>query len=434
MSYFLSDPVGGGRYWIDIEHLDEEDRSLIDLFDDSGSSYSKVDAAWQALNRGIICDDLAKTLDLDQLPPFSLEEEYCFVRRFFSPVWFVYCYFLRLFLLKNPFRETRAFLKAFKIHRLNLFAKYNEYPDFDSFKSTLVRSNPLVSVIIPTLNRYEYLYDVMRDLEQQDYKNFEVIVVDQSEHFDRAFYDQFNLKLDLIQQKEKALWQARNEAVRRSQANYLLLYDDDSRVDADWIRQHMKCLDYFEADISSGVSLSLVGADVPPDYSYFRWSGQLDTGNVLLRRNVFRKVGLFDRQFEKQRMGDCEFGLRCHINHLKNISNPIAKRVHLKVGTGGLRQMGSWDAFRPKSLLSPRPIPSVLYLCRRYFGNRAAGFMLIKAVLPSIVPYRFKGNKAILVFGTLLGLLLLPLVLIQVLVSWQRSSRMLFDGPKIDVL
>jgi glycosyltransferase involved in cell wall biosynthesis len=29
---------------------------------------------------------------------------------------------------------------------------------------------PLVSVIIPTLNRYVYLKDVMEDLEKQDYK------------------------------------------------------------------------------------------------------------------------------------------------------------------------------------------------------------------------------------------------------------------------
>ena len=430
-SYFLKESAGGVQYWVDVEKLEEKERQLIDYFDSSGSTYSKLDGAWQALNRGIICHESSKSLDLSQLGSLSLEEEYRFVRRFFSPVWVVYCYFLRLVLLKNPFLETRAFLKALKIPRLDLFAKYKRYQSFGSFESTLVKSRPLVSVIIPTLNRYEYLYDVMRDLEQQDYRNFEVIVVDQSEQYDEGFYDQFDLKLNLIQQKEKALWLARNEAVRRSQGDYMLLYDDDSRVDPDWIRLHMKCLDYFDVDISSGVSLSVIGAVVPPDYSYFRWSGQLDTGNVLVRRHVFRKVGLFDRQFEKQRMGDCEFGLRCHINGLRNISNPLAKRTHLKVGTGGLRQMGSWDAFRPRSLLSPRPIPSVLYLCRQYFGTQAAILLLLKFVPPSVVPYRFKRVKYLLLIGYLLAIPLLPLITIQVLISWVRATKMLKSGPKI---
>lgn len=102
--------------------------------------------------------------------------------------------------------------------------------------------------------------------------------------------------------------------------------------------------------MSSGVSLSTVGAEIPENYSYFCWSSQLDTGNVLLKKDIFRKIGLFDRQFEKQRMGDGEYGLRAYLAGYKNISNPKAKRIHLKVSQGGLRvKGGSWDAWRPKN-------------------------------------------------------------------------------------
>ena len=73
---------------------------------------------------------------------------------------------------------------------------------------------PKVSVIIPTLNRYKYLKDVLSDLEKQDYRNFEVIVCDQSDNFDEDFYNGWNLDLKLIRQEEKALWLARNTAVK----------------------------------------------------------------------------------------------------------------------------------------------------------------------------------------------------------------------------
>jgi Predicted glycosyltransferases len=169
---------------------------------------------------------------------------------------------------------------------------------------------------------------------------------------------------------------ARNKAIELSDSDYLLLFDDDSRVELDWIRNHIKCLDFFDADISSGTSISLVGDKVPDNYSFFKYSEQLDTGNVLIKRDVFKAIGLFDRQYEKQRMGDGEYGLRAFLFGFKNISNPYAQRLHLKVGTGGLRQMGSWDGFRPKKWFSPRPIPSVLYQFRKYYGNKMTIFNL----------------------------------------------------------
>ena len=291
-----------------------------------------------------------------------------------------------------------------------------------------------ISVVIPTLNRYEYLKDVLRDLERQDYQNFEVIVVDQSEPFRPEFYKDFDLSIRLIRQEEKALWLARNTAIQKAEGAYLLLFDDDSRVAPDWITQHLKCLDFFGAAISAGVSISVVGAKVPEHYRYFRWADQLDTGNVLVHRSVFEKAGLFDRQFEAQRQGDGEFGLRAYLAGFTSISNPYARRLHLKVPSGGLRQMGSWDGFRPKSWLAPRPVPSVLYLCRKYFGNRAAAYMLLKGVPPSLISYRFKRKPWMLMLGLPLSLLLLPLVAGQVWRSWYRASHLLREGARISTL
>jgi glycosyltransferase involved in cell wall biosynthesis len=289
-----------------------------------------------------------------------------------------------------------------------------------------------VSVIIPTLNRYPYLKDVLKDLEQQDYSNFEVIVVDQSEPFQEEFYDEFQLNINLIHQEEKALWLARNTAIKQSKGEYILLFDDDSRVDKDWITQHLKTLDFFKADLSSGVSISTQGAKVPANYAHFGISSQLDTGNVLLKKSVFKDLGLFDRQFEKQRMGDGEFGLRAYLSGYKNISNPYAKRLHLKVGSGGLRQMGSWDGFRPKKWLDPRPIPSVVYLFRSYHGNKAARWALLKTVPSSIMPYRYKSNSVMMLVGVLISIVISPLVFFQVWKSWSLASTKLKEGPMIE--
>ena len=82
--------------------------------------------------------------------------------------------------------------------------------------------------------------------------------------------------------------------------------------------------------------------------------------------------------------------MRCFLEGFKNISNPLGKRLHLKTNVGGLRDMGHWDGFRPKKILDPRPIPSVLYYTRKYFGNENAFLLLLINIPPSIMPYKLK--------------------------------------------
>jgi hypothetical protein len=94
--------------------------------------------------------------------------------------------------------------------------------------------------------------------------------------------------------------------------------------------------------------------------------------------------------------------------------------------------MGSWDAFRPKKLMSPRPIPSVLYLFRKYFGNKTARLMLIVSLPPSVLPYKHKGNRLLSFISYLLFLFIAPFVILQVIISWRHSSKMLKEGDKIE--
>lgn len=389
------------------------------------------DLGWTAFQQGVISKKNKPGYDVWQKIKLPIYDEYVFLRKNFHWAWVCYVLLLRLLTLNNPFTEILSFFNTRKITRADYSKNAASYPDYPTFQSTLIASQPLISVVIPTLNRYEYLKDVLHDLEKQTYKNFEVIVVDQTDAFRDDFYQGWSLDLKYWFQEEKALWKARNEAIQSSKGEYVLLYDDDSLVEANWIEEHIKTLDFFNADLSSGVSISTVGDNVPKNYSYFKWSDQLDTGNVLLKKSIFSEIGFFDRQFEKQRMGDGEYGLRAYLNGYKNISNPKAKRIHLKVSEGGLRQMGSWDGWRPKKLLGPRPVPSVLYLSRKYFGNQLTRFYILHSILPSLVPYQFKRNRMLKLISFVLIPFLLPLVCYQVWKSWKLSSEKLNEGHKL---
>ncbi|MDX1774844.1 glycosyltransferase family A protein [Oceanihabitans sediminis] len=389
----------------------------------------EYDLSWQALNKGYI-GGTASYASFEKVP---IEDEYRFIRKYFHPVWVLYVLLLRLLSFKNPIKEILAYHNTRNVKRSTYLQRPITNDGWQTFDSALVLDAPLVSVVIPTLNRYTYLKDVLSDLEQQDYKNFEVLVVDQSVPFQSDFYKAFDLNLRVIKQEEKALWLARNTAIKEAKGEFIALSEDDVRVNADWISTHLKCINFFKAQVSAGVFYP-EGQEIPKERSFFTLASQFATGNAMLYKGVFKQVGLFDRQFEKQRMGDGEFGMRVYLAGLKSVSNPYASCIDVKAGTGGLREMGSWDAFRPSNFFAPRPIPSVLYYFRKYFGKRAALLSLLRTVPISIFPYQFKKNKPFLVLGVLLSVLLLPVVVMQVVWSWRLASKKLKEGALIEEL
>ena len=420
----------GNNVWIDYQELSMMEKKMINYDEGySNKALNNWDASYQALMKGVIKNTSKNinTKDMELLPV----DIYRFTRKYHKTVW-IYATFFQRILFSNPIDELLGFWHTRKVKNINIFKTYYKYGDYFNYNSILIQTTPLVSIIIPTYNRYNSLRNVLDDIRKQIYTNFEVIVIDQSNSFKEQFYEDFDFNYNVIRQQKPALWKARNDGIKYAKSEYILFLDDDSRISSNWISEHLKCIDYFNADISSGVSISTIGAKVPENYSFFRWSDQLDTGNVLIKKEVFEKCGLFDKQFERMRMGDGEFGLRAYLNGFKNVSNPIASRIHLKIGQGGLRDMGHWDGFRPTNIFAPRPIASVLYYWRRYWQNDAAIRSCINIIPFSINPYFMKGKRIGYIISIFFFLLLLPIFLIQVLRSWIKSSKMINRGPDIE--
>lgn len=428
--YFSLQRDDGTFVFPNTSHLPDE--VLLHLIKDKG--YSDADAiaydlSWQAIKLGYIGAH-ATYSNFKKLP---VKDEYRFIKKNFHPVWSIYILLIRLVSLKNPFVEIPAWLASRSVQRVSLQDISLTYSDYYTSPSSLIEKKPLVTVVIPTLNRYTYLKNVLNDFEKQTYTNFEIVVVDQSQPYQEDFYSKFGLNIKLVRQEEPALWLARNTAVEKAEGTIIALSEDDVRIEKDWIENHLKCLDFFNAEISAGVFFP-EGRGIPKERSFFATASQFATGNAALYKTVFKKVGLFDRQFERQRMGDGEFGLRCYLAGIKSVSTPYASCIDVKAGTGGLREMGSWDAFRPKKWFSPRPVPSVLYFFIRYFGASRARWELLKTIPPSIIPYKFKKSKPMLVLGIIISFFVVPILLVQVRISWRRATVKIKQGPKINQL
>ncbi len=394
----------------------------------------KQDLAYSNLKEGIIPTNSQFREQEQNLVIIDIRDNYLFLSRYFSLPQRLYVLVLRLILLKNPIYEIYCFLYSINAKRKTL--KQKTYDNFKIFDSKLIINKPRVSVIIPTLNRYKYLKEVLKNLENQTYKNFEVIICDQSDNIQEEVYKNWNLDIKLIKQREKALWLARNTGIKCANGDYIALTEDDVELPTNWLENHLKCIEYFGVEISAGVFYndSVKHQYIKFEENCFKLSFQFPTGNTLLSKRVFEKVGLFDRQFEKQRMGDGEFGLRSLLGGFNIVSNPSAYIIDLKAPTGGLRQVGSWDSWRPTKLWHPRPIPSVLYFIRTYFGQKEMMYYIIKNVSQSFIPYKYKNNIISKILIKLLFFLWLPIAIFSVSISIIKAHKKFLEGQKIESL
>ena len=177
-------------------------------------SAEKLDLNYQKILNGNF--DLDFQYCDEQVP---LIDQYTFVRRMFKSVWVYFAFIVRLATFNNPIKEIKILLATRHIEKISPEVKLSKNQDFLYFSSKLIKDEPFISVIIPTLNRYSHLKNALNDLCNQDYRNFEVIVVDQSEQFDLSFYDSFLLNKVIIRQKERDYGERETELLKNVKEN-----------------------------------------------------------------------------------------------------------------------------------------------------------------------------------------------------------------------
>lgn len=141
--------------------------------------------------------------------------------------------------------------------------------------------SPLVSVVSLTYNRKEQVGNLLRALRQQDYRPFEVIIVDNASTDGTATFIEAEFpEVRLIQSPENLGNFSYNLGVEAARGVYLLMIDDDGLpAKADWIQQVVA---RFEANPRLGAVACTVRVQdtgkIAPDSPQFVPQGSLESG------------------------------------------------------------------------------------------------------------------------------------------------------------
>ena len=212
-----------------------------------------------------------------------------------------------------------------------------------------------ISIVIPTINRYEDLENTLSDLNKQVGVDFEIIVVDQTDNAQRV--EGANVRYVHVQ--EKSASHARNVGLAEAKNNIVLFLDDDVRIMSQaFLFEHSKHYDEGQVSGVAGLVCGIngksqeqlmmlrenkrLGCDYFPENAEIecRVSGGM-SGNLSVRRDWAIEIGGMDERFERGAYREeTDFCLRYTKKFGKFIFNPKAELIHIGNPEGGSH---SWE-------------------------------------------------------------------------------------------
>lgn len=193
-------------------------------------------------------------------------------------------------------------------------------------KPAPITTSPLVSVVIPTYNYGQYIADTIRSVQEQTYKNIEIIVVDDGSTdntlevvapFDGVRY---------IYQENAGAGAARNTGIAAASGEWIICLDSDDMIKPEYIES---CLRVADADIITtgqqnfGDEHKILQS--PPEVGF----NDLVNANqihyaAMFRKAVWEKIGGWDKNF-RTGFEDWDFWLRATMAgfEIKSIPQPL---------------------------------------------------------------------------------------------------------------
>ena len=302
--------------------------------------------------KGVFCYQLPVLQQDEQLSNIYL---YRFVRQHYKRRWTFFLLFCHLIYEKKfPFF---AFAKA------QFFKKRSVHIEQAILSDSILQKEGKLDydVIIPTLDRPDYLYDVLRDFCKQTVLPSSVIVVEQNAESSATsqltYLKEESWPFKIIHKfiHQTGACNARNIALSLTKADWVLLFDDDNRFPEDLMYQVASAL---RVTCSKALNLAYVQKEeIENQKGYFQWA-YFGSGSSIVHRDILNQCK-FDLALEHGYGEDADFGMQIRNSGYDIIYAPEIQVRHLKAPIGGFRSKFKF-LWSSENIL-PKPSPQIMY-------------------------------------------------------------------------
>lgn len=195
-------------------------------------------------------------------------------------------------------------------------------------------NSPAISVIVPVLNRMEFLQKTLDSVRSQTFKDWEVLAIDDGSNDEtvemllKISREEPRIKYSKRQHHRAGAPACRNEGTEISQANYIIYLDSDDCLSPDALENRFREMER-HPDLDFGVFPCVLFRHHPGDMQLL-WNADTDGDDIdrflgfdapwqtmcpIWRRSSLEKCGLWKEDLPSWQ--DWEFHLRALIKNLK---------------------------------------------------------------------------------------------------------------------
>lgn len=217
-----------------------------------------------------------------------------------------------------------------------------------------------LDVIIPTIGRKTYLYDVLRDFSKQTVLPKKIIIVEQNpledsiSELNYIYNEEWPFPIKHIFIHQSGACNARNLALDEVSSEWVFLADDDNRFESDLIEKVFLNIKSHGANV---LTTAYLQKGEKENFNYPLQWGTFGAGNSFVKRSCLEGVR-FDLRLEFGYGEDGDFGMQLRNKGYDVIYFPKPSILHLKAPVGGFRTKPVLAWANEK--IQPKPSPTVL--------------------------------------------------------------------------
>ncbi|WP_291102565.1 MULTISPECIES: glycosyltransferase family 2 protein [unclassified Flavobacterium] len=235
-----------------------------------------------------------------------------------------------------------------------------------------------VDVIIPTIGRKSYLYDVLCDLRNQTHLSKNVIIVEQNpdegseSELDYLTNEIWPFTIKHTFTHQAGACNARNVALEQINSEWIFFADDDIRIENDFLLKIVESIDKLGV---KAVSMSCLQKNEKPVYkTIFQWPSFGSGCSFVFADNL--KKCKFKMGYEFGFGEDGDFGMQLRNQGCDVLYLPEPEILHLKAPMGGFRTKPvlQWQ----NDGIQPKPSPTImLYQISHQTQEQIWGYKII---------------------------------------------------------
>ncbi len=176
----------------------------------------------------------------------------------------------------------------------------------------------MISIVIPLYNKEKSIYATLQSVCSQTYTDFEVIIVDDGSTDESAATaaSYRDSRIRIICKENGGVCSARNRGIQEAKGEYIALLDGDDQWDKMYLEEQVKMIHDFPdaamwginfAELNNGKLIRKLETGLPDGYrgyveNYFEMKGRVSdlfcSSSVVIRKEIFGKVGMFDERIK----------------------------------------------------------------------------------------------------------------------------------------